>query len=197
MIVSASDERHEHGDGQRDRQRVKELPFDAGEQAERQEHDDRRDRRRRDRPDELLHRLADRGVPIGLSCRCRTMFSVITTASSITRPIAIAIAPSVIRLNVCPTRDMTNTVIAIVSGIDDALIAVMRAWRRKMQQHDHREHRADEHRVAHRRHRVAHERRLIVHRLETHARRQRLAQRRGDAPRCCRRSRRCCRRSAA
>ena len=58
------------------------------------------------------------------------MFSVITTASSITRPIAIAIAPSVIRLNVCPSSDMTNTVIAIVSGIDDALIAVMRAWRR-------------------------------------------------------------------
>ena len=58
------------------------------------------------------------------------MFSVITTASSITSPIAIAIAPSVIRLNVCPTSDITNTVIAIVSGIDDALIAVMRACRR-------------------------------------------------------------------
>ena len=59
------------------------------------------------------------------------MFSVMTTASSITRPIAIAIAPSVIRLNVCPMSDMTNTVIAIVIGIDEALIAVMRAWRRK------------------------------------------------------------------
>ncbi len=55
------------------------------------------------------------------------MFSVITTASSITRPMAIAMAPSVIRLNVCPISDMTNTVIAIVIGIDDALIAVMRA----------------------------------------------------------------------
>ena len=60
------------------------------------------------------------------------MFSVITTASSITMPIAIAIAPSVMRLNVWPTSDMTKTVIAIVSGIDDALIAVMRACRRKM-----------------------------------------------------------------
>ncbi len=66
------------------------------------------------------------------------MFSVITTASSITRPIAIAIAPSVIRLNVWPTSDITNTVIAIVSGIDVALIAVMRAWRRKSEQHDAR-----------------------------------------------------------
>ena len=54
------------------------------------------------------------------------MFSVITTASSITSPIAIAIAPSVIRLNVWPTSRITNTVIASVSGIDDALIAVMR-----------------------------------------------------------------------
>ncbi len=55
------------------------------------------------------------------------MFSVITTASSITRPMAIAMAPSVIKLNVCPISDMTKTVIAIVIGIDDALIAVMRA----------------------------------------------------------------------
>ena len=62
------------------------------------------------------------------------MFSVITTASSITSPIAIAIAPSVIRLNVCPTQLITNTVIASVSGIDVALIAVMRAWRRKSEQ---------------------------------------------------------------
>ena len=62
----------------------------------------------------------------GLRCTCRTMFSVITTASSITRPIAMAIAPSVIRLNVWPTSDITKTVIAIVSGIDDALMAVIR-----------------------------------------------------------------------
>ena len=47
-----------------------------------------------------------------------------------TSPIAIAIAPSVIRLNVCPTRDITNTVTAIVSGMDDALIAVIRPWRK-------------------------------------------------------------------
>ena len=60
------------------------------------------------------------------------MFSVITTASSITMPIAIAIAPSVMRLNVWPPIDMMKTVIAIVIGIDDALIAVMRACRRKI-----------------------------------------------------------------
>ncbi len=69
-------------------------------------------------------------IAIGRSfvrCECRTMFSVITTASSITRPMAIAMAPSVIRLNVCPISDITKTVIAIVIGIDDALIAVMRA----------------------------------------------------------------------
>jgi hypothetical protein len=47
-----------------------------------------------------------------------------------TSPIAIAIAPSVIRLNVWPMRDMTNTVIASVSGMDDALIAVIRPCRR-------------------------------------------------------------------
>ena len=54
-----------------------------------------------------------------------------TTASSITSPIAIAMAPKVIKLNVWPMSDITKTVIAIVIGIDDALIAVMRAWRRK------------------------------------------------------------------
>ncbi|OLC96755.1 MAG: hypothetical protein AUJ00_03535 [Gemmatimonadetes bacterium 13_1_40CM_3_70_6] len=36
----------------------------------------------------------------GVRRRWRAMFSVITTASSITRPMAIAIAPRVIRLNV-------------------------------------------------------------------------------------------------
>ena len=60
------------------------------------------------------------------------MFSLITTASSMTMPIAMAIAPSVIRLNVCPTSDITNTVMASVSGMDAALIAVIRPFRRKM-----------------------------------------------------------------
>ena len=54
------------------------------------------------------------------------MFSVITTASSITSPIAIAIAPRVIRLKVWPMRLITNTVMASVRGIAVALIAVMR-----------------------------------------------------------------------
>ena len=64
------------------------------------------------------------------SARWRAMFSVITTASSITRPIAIAIAPSVIKLKVCPRTLITNTVMASVSGMDAALIAVIRPWRR-------------------------------------------------------------------
>ncbi len=59
------------------------------------------------------------------------MFSVITTASSITRPMAIAIAPRVIRLNVCPIRDITKIVMTSVSGMEDALIAVIRPCRRK------------------------------------------------------------------
>ena len=59
------------------------------------------------------------------------MFSVTTTASSITSPMAIAMAPSVIRLNVWPSRLITKTVMARVSGIEVALIAVMRPWRRK------------------------------------------------------------------
>ena len=58
------------------------------------------------------------------------MFSVTTTASSITRPIAIAMAPRVIRLNVCPIAHITNTVTASVTGIAAALMAVMRPWRR-------------------------------------------------------------------
>jgi hypothetical protein len=65
-----------------------------------------------------------------VSARWRTMFSVTTTESSITRPIAIAIAPSVMRLNVWPTIHMTSTVIASVIGIDAALIAVIRHRRR-------------------------------------------------------------------
>ena len=64
------------------------------------------------------------------SAKWRAMFSVITTASSITSPIAIAIAPSVMRLKVCPMRLITNTVTASVSGIDAALIAVIRPCRR-------------------------------------------------------------------
>ena len=102
------------------------------------------------------------------------MFSVITTASSMTMPIAIAIAPSVMRLNVWPTSDITKTVIAIVIGIDDALIAVTRAWRRKTSSTMHREHRANQHRVANGLDGVADERRLIVERLQDESARQRL-----------------------
>ncbi len=65
-----------------------------------------------------------------VSRKWRAMFSVITTASSMTSPIAIAIAPSVIKLNVCPSSRITNTVIASVSGIEVALIAVIRPCRR-------------------------------------------------------------------
>ena len=109
----------------------------------------------------------------GVKPRWRTMFSVITTASSITRPMAIAIAPSVIRLNVCPTSDMTNTVMASVSGIDAALMAVMRQLAQEEKRMITASDGADQHRVAHRRHGVAHERRLVVHRLEDASRRQR------------------------
>ena len=65
-----------------------------------------------------------------VSARWRAMFSVITTASSITSPMAIAIAPRVIRLKVWPMRLITNTVTASVRGIAAALIAVMRPWRK-------------------------------------------------------------------
>src|SRR2546429_326167 len=58
------------------------------------------------------------------------MFSVTTTASSITSPMAIAIAPRVIRLNVCPRSDITKIVMTRVSGMDDALTAVIRPRRR-------------------------------------------------------------------
>ena len=58
------------------------------------------------------------------------MFSVTTTASSTTSPMAMAIAPSVIRLKVCPSNCITKTVIASVSGMDAALMAVMRPRRR-------------------------------------------------------------------
>ncbi len=47
-----------------------------------------------------------------------------------TSPIAIAIAPSVIRLNVWPNIRISSTVIVSVSGMAVALIAVMRRWRR-------------------------------------------------------------------
>jgi hypothetical protein len=126
---------------------LEELTLDSREQTERKEHHDRRDRGRRHRPDDLLDRFAIAASRSGRQMQVPTMFSVITTASSITRPIAIAIAPSVMRLNVCPMSDITNTVIAIVSGIDDALIAVIRAVAQEQQQDEHREHGTDQHRV--------------------------------------------------
>src|SRR5438093_1012313 len=70
-------------------------------------------------------------VRSGFTSRCRTIFSVMTTASSMTRPMAIAIAPSVIRLKVCPSSHITKIVMTRVSGMDDALTAVIRLWRRK------------------------------------------------------------------
>ena len=69
-----------------------------------------------------------RSAPVA---RCRAMFSVITTASSITRPIAMAMAPSVIRLKVWPRARMAATVMMRVRGMLVALMAVMRPWRRK------------------------------------------------------------------
>src|SRR5207249_3165145 len=70
-------------------------------------------------------------VRSGFWSRCRTIFSVMTTASSMTRPMAIAMAPRVIRLNVCPNNHITKIVMTSVSGMDDALTAVIRPWRRK------------------------------------------------------------------
>ena len=64
------------------------------------------------------------------SARWRAMFSVITTASSITRPMAMAIPPRLMRLNVRPISFIPNTVIAMVRGMARALMAVIRPWRR-------------------------------------------------------------------
>ena len=99
------------------------------------------------------------------------MFSVTTTASSITSPMAIAIPPRLIRLKVRPMSFIPNTVMAMVSGMLAALMAVMRPWRRKSEEDEHRQERADEHGVAHRADRLAHQRRLVVDALDAHARR--------------------------
>ena len=79
------------------------------------------------------------------------------------------------RLNVWPTSDITKTVIASVSGIDDG--ADRRDAARGAGRQQDRSRRARR-RSASRRaptDRIAHERRLVVHRLEHDAGRQRLA----------------------
>jgi hypothetical protein len=60
------------------------------------------------------------------SCRWRSMFSMVTVASSTKMPTASARPPSVIRLMVSPSRCWTMIDDRIDSGIDTAMIAVLR-----------------------------------------------------------------------
>ena len=57
-------QRNEHGDGEHDRQRVKELPFHASQEAEWKKHHDGGDRGRRHRPDQLPDGVANGRIPI-------------------------------------------------------------------------------------------------------------------------------------
>src|SRR5438132_7648295 len=60
------EQRHQNGNRQRDRQRSEKLPDYALQQAQWEEHDDSGHGRRSHWPNQLLHRLADRFVPIGV-----------------------------------------------------------------------------------------------------------------------------------
>jgi hypothetical protein len=62
--------------------------------------------------------------------RCRAMFSITTTVSSMMRPIATARPPSDMRLSVSPVQYRNRNVIASVTGIARAEISVARQLRR-------------------------------------------------------------------
>ena len=65
-----------------------------------------------------------------VSARRRAMCSAITMTSSITRPTAAAMPPSVIRLNVSPRTCSTSTVVASAAGTTSSASAIMRVLRR-------------------------------------------------------------------
>ena len=77
------------------------------------------------------------------------MSSTTTTASSMTRPMATARPPIDITLIVSPSQRITRNVVITVSGSVTEATSVSRQSRRNTQQHDHREHAADQDRVAH------------------------------------------------
>ena len=75
-----------------------------------------------------LRTASARGSPLS---RCMTMFSTTTMASSMTRPMAAARPPSVIRLKLCPIAQSTRIVTATVTGMTRPAISDEVQSRRK------------------------------------------------------------------
>ena len=120
-------------------------------------------RRHRD----LLARRRGSPASIGLPCsRLRLMFSISTVASSTRMPTASASPPSVMMLMVSPSRLSAMTEVRIESGIDTAMISVLRQLPRKSRIIDRGEAGRDHRLADHPAHRRPHEDRLVGERLD-------------------------------
>ena len=64
-------------------------------------------------------------------CRCRSMFSIVTVASSTKMPTARASPPSVMMLMVCPIKCSTISDVKMERGIEIATITVVRQLPKK------------------------------------------------------------------
>ena len=102
--------------------------------------------------------------------KLRLMFSTSTVASSTRIPTASASPPSVMMLIVSPSALKTISEVKIESGIDTAMMIVLRQLPRKQQNHQARKPRRDGSFANHALDRRAHKQRLVRHRMDIHVR---------------------------
>ena len=100
--VTASSSEVSSDDGHGDRERAEEAAGHAGDRDERQKDHDRRDGGADQRREISCRALRTASARVSPASRWSTMFSTTTMASSMTRPMAAASPPSVIRLKLSP-----------------------------------------------------------------------------------------------
>ncbi len=161
------DERDDHRRRDREGERAEEVADDALEERERDEDDDGGEGRADDGGRELCGALARLPRRAGrLAPMRRAMASIMTMASSTTRPIATAMPPSDIRLSVCVREAHEHEADRERDRHGDARDEPRAQIAQKERDHDGAERDAEEDRVAHARHRLADEARLVVDRVD-------------------------------
>ena len=150
VSVSETIGRDDDRDGQRQRELAEHAADQAGHEQQRDEHRDQR-HRQRDHGEADLARAAQRGLerrsrPFSM---WRTMFSIITIASSTTKPVPMVSAISDRLSSEKPQNHMTPKVAISDSGRATPAMMVARMVRRKMQHHQHDQHDAQHQRELH------------------------------------------------
>ena len=174
MIVRLTTIETSSADGQRNAQRLEELADDAADERQRQEHQDRGQVEPMTAPLISLLARSTAASPVWPSARCRVMFSITTTVSSMISPMATARPPSDIRFSVSPVRCRKTKLMIRLKGMDSAAMSGRSQALEEHEQDEHAEHAADDDGVADVGDGRLDQQPLIVDRPDGHAGRGRL-----------------------